>query len=72
MYQQHDKQQGVTAVVYGAGFMAPEVYLGRPYSYPSDVYAWAATMYAMLTHNWRAPVRLQQTDLFLRNKIQQS
>ena len=43
--------------------MAPEVALGEPHSYPSDVYGWAHTMHYMLRMNWATPTALRSTDL---------
>ena len=38
--------------MYAPGYMAPEVQAGQSHSYPSDVYAWAATMQWMLRYRW--------------------
>ena len=45
-----------------SGFMAPEVAVGAAHSYPSDVFSWAATMFAMLLHNWSSETRLRRSD----------
>ena len=40
-----------TAISYGPGYMAPEVFYGSRYSFPADVYTWALTMRDLLAYN---------------------
>ena len=49
-------------ISYGPGYMAPEVFYGRRYSFPADVYTWALTMRDLLAYNWVAPTQLQTSD----------